>query len=108
MSDVERTTLQSHLDKLSDRLRKRAEEFRRLGEFSDVHQALLTEIQERNDALRKRVKEAEAEGSAWELVKAELARDLSSLYDDLLQLEDRLDSETIKSTRARSDQKPKR
>jgi hypothetical protein len=96
MTDMEKTALQSKLDELSDRLRRRNEELTKLGEFSAIHQAVLTEIQYRSDALRRRVRETEDEGLTWQLIKAEIARDLSSLYDDLLQFEDRLDSEAMK------------
>jgi hypothetical protein len=96
MTDMEKTALQSKLDELSDRLRRRKEELTKLGEFSAIHQALLTEIQHRSDAVRRRVRETEQEGLTWQLIKAEMARDLSSLYDDLLQFEDRLDSEAMK------------
>jgi hypothetical protein len=96
VSDVEKTVLESKLDEFSNRLRARNAELRKSGEFSDTHRALSTEIKQRSDALRKRVKQTETAGSAWELVKAKFARDFSSLYDDLLQLEDRLDSEVMK------------
>ncbi len=43
--------------------------------------------------------ETEAEGSAWQLMKAEFARDFSSLYDDLLEFEDRVDTETMKKNK---------
>ncbi len=96
MTDTEKAALQSKLDELSDRLRRQEQELTKLGEFSDIRQALLTEIQHRSDALRRRVRKAEERGSTWELIKAELACDVSSLYDDLLEFEDRLDSDTMK------------
>ncbi len=104
MSDVEKTALQSRLDELSDQLRTRMKEFTKSGEFSSVHKAVLTEIQHRSDALRRRVREAETKDSTWELIKAEFARDLSSLYDDLLQFEERLDSEATKKAFGHSEQ----
>ncbi len=94
MSDID--ALQYKLDKLSAQLRRRKEELAKFGEFSDIHQTLLTDIQDRSDALRRRVRKAEERGSTWELIKAELALDVSSLYDDFLELEDRLDSDTMK------------
>ncbi len=99
MDDTNRATFQQKLDEFTDRLRARTAEFRKTGEFADIHEALLKEIQQRNDALRKRVSETEAEGSAWQLMKAEFARDFSSLYDDLLEFEYRLDTETMKKNK---------
>lgn len=96
MNDADKAALERKLNELSDRLRARNIEFRKSGKFSDIHRALLTEIEDRSDALRKRVRDTEAVGSAWELIKAEFERDFSSLYDDLLQLEERLDSELMK------------
>ena len=97
MNDVEKTDLEGKLHELSERLQARDAELRKSGEFSDIHRALLAKIQRRSDSLRRRVKETEAAGSSWDLVKAEFARDFSSLYDDLLQLEDRLDSDAMKN-----------
>ena len=95
MIDKQEQALRKKLDELSERVRKSTEQFKKSGEFSDIHQTLLIKIQQRNDALRERVRQAETEGSTWELIKAEFVRDISSLQDDLLEFEDRLDSEAI-------------
>ncbi len=94
MSDID--VLRYKLDKLSAQLRRRKEELTQFDEFSDIHQALLTEIQDRHDVLRMRVEKAEESGSTRELIRAELARDVSSLFDDFLELEDRLDAGMMK------------
>ena len=99
MIDKQEQALRKKLDELSERVCKSTEQFKKSGEFSDVHQTLLTEIQHRNDALRELVRQAEREGSTWELIKAEFVRDISSLQDDLLEFEDRLDSEAARATR---------
>ena len=96
MSDPDQAEFRQKLDDFSARLRKRAEEFRRTGEFSDIHDALLKDIARRNEALISKVAEAERKGSTWDLVKAEFVRDYSSLFDDLLQIEERLDAVTMK------------
>ncbi|MDX3967160.1 MAG: hypothetical protein QHD01_11245 [Bradyrhizobium sp.] len=103
MGDFEKTDLRSRLNELSDRLSAREAELRKYGEFSEEHRLLLTEMQRRSDALRRRVEEAESGGSAWQLIRTEFARDFGSLYDDLLQLEDRLDSEAVKKRQDSSD-----
>jgi hypothetical protein len=96
MSDPDKTEFRKKLDEFSERLRARTEEFRKQGEFSDVHEALLNQIRQRNDALRKRVAETEQRGTAWDLIKAEFVRDYSSLFDDMLEFEERLDTAATK------------
>ena len=96
MSRSDQAEFRNKLNEFSDRLRRRAQEFRSKGEFSDTHETLLDEIQKRNDALTAKVSEAERSGTAWDLIKAEMARDLSSLYDDMLEIEERLDTSSAK------------
>jgi len=96
MNDPDKAEFRKKLDELADRLRARIEEFRQKGEFSDVHGALVSQIQQRNDALRKKVAEVENKGTAWDLMKSEFARDYSSLFDDVLEFEERLDAEAMK------------
>ena len=96
MSDFEETDLKGRLNELSHRLSAREAEHRNSGKFSDVHRALLAEMQQRSEALRRRVEDAESGSLVWGLIKTEFSRDFSSLYDDFLQLEDRLDSEAMK------------
>jgi hypothetical protein len=97
MSDPEKADLQEKLNELSNRLHTRIKEFREKGEFADVHKALLSQIQQRNAELTKRVSEAERKGATWELLKAEFTRDYRSLFHDLLELEERLESEAMKN-----------
>jgi hypothetical protein len=83
--------LRRKLDDLSRRLDARTRELGRNGEFSDIHEALMGDIRKRHDRLRMRVDAADHEGSSWDLVKTEIVRDTSAIFDDLLQLEERLD-----------------
>jgi len=99
MMDKQTQALRKKLNEISQRVDKWTEDFKTSGEFSDIHRALLGEIQNRNETLRERVREAETAGSTWELIKAEFVRDISSLQDDLLEFEDRLDSEIMKKRR---------
>ena len=39
---------------------------------------------------------AEAKGSGWEIIKIELERDFSSIYDDVLRLNEELDADEMK------------
>jgi len=84
------------LDDLSRRLDARTREFAQTGEFSDVHEALISQIRQRHDKLRTKVDAAAREGTSWDLVRAEFTRDHSSIFDDLLQLEERLDVDAMK------------
>ena len=99
MSDPDKAEFRKKLDELSDRLRARIAEFMEKGEFSDVHATLVNQIEQRNDALRKNVTEAEKKGTAWDLMKAEFVRDYSSLFDDVLEFEERLDTEGVKHSK---------
>ena len=94
--DEELSTLQRKLDDLSHRLDARTREFSQSGEFSNVHEKLLGQIRQRHDGLKMRVDAAIRDGTKWDLVKAEFARDNSSIFDDLLQLDELLDAETMK------------
>src|SRR5271166_4788646 len=98
MSDPDKVAFQSKLDELSDHLRAREDDFRKTGQFSDIHEAFLKRIQQRGDGLKKKVAQAERTGTTWELMKTELQRDYNSIFDDLLQLEERLDEEFMKES----------
>ncbi|MGA2127688.1 MAG: hypothetical protein ABSG76_16230, partial [Xanthobacteraceae bacterium] len=89
------------LDDLSRRLDARTQEFRRNGEFSDVHEALVNDIRKRHDQLRTKVDAVVHEGRSWNLVKTEFIRDYSSMFDDLLQFEERLDADEVARQGAR-------
>jgi len=84
------------LDDLSHRIDVRTREFEQGGEFSDVHEALMSQIRQRQDKLKMKVDAAAREGMSWDLVKAEFTRDHGSILDDFLQLEERLDAEAMK------------
>ena len=81
------------LDEFSSRLERRIREFREKGRFSDVDHEFLTRARHRADQLRTRVAEAEKHGTAWDLFKAETARDFNALTDDIEALERRFDAE---------------
>ena len=78
------------LDEFSSRLERRIREFREKGRFSDVDHEFLTRAQHRADQLRA---QAEKHGTAWDLFKAETARDFNALTDDIEALERRFDAE---------------
>jgi tetrahydromethanopterin S-methyltransferase subunit G len=96
MTSEDLTAFRRKLDDLSQRLDARTREFAQSGEFSNVHEALMREIRQRQDELRTKVDAAAREGTWWDLVRAEFTRDHSSIFDDLLQLEERLDADALK------------
>jgi hypothetical protein len=96
MMSEDLAALRRKLDDLSRRLDARTREFAQTVEFSDVHEALISQIRQRHDKLRTKVDAAAREGTSWDLVRAEFTRDHSSIFDDLLQLEERLDVDAMK------------
>ena len=88
--------LQGKLDDLAERLRRRREEFRTKGEFSDLHRSFVDGILQRNDQLRKKVEAAARDGSAWEFTKAEFWHEFDDLANETLLFEERLDAETAR------------
>lgn len=92
----ELAAFRKRLDDLSKRIDARKWEFQHTGEFSDIHTTLIRQILQKHDKLKMRVDAVEHGGTRWDLVRAEMIRDNSSLFDDLLQLEELFDAEVIK------------
>src|SRR5262245_19421964 len=88
--------LRRTLDELSHRIDARTREFAENGEFSDVHEALISEIRKRQDEFKTKVDAAAREGTSWDLLRAAFARDHSTIFDLLLQFEERLDADAMK------------
>ena len=99
MIDSDGDTLRAKLEAFSRRLRVRTDEFRRRGEFSDVHQSLLRRIQQRHDQLAAKLADAEKSRDNEDLIKSECARDFKALLDDFLSMEERLDAEAMKGVK---------
>ncbi len=55
--------------------------------FRATHQTMIEEIKRR----QKKITSAEAKGAAWDVIKSEAERDFSSLFDDLAQINEKLD-----------------
>ena len=96
MTSEDLAAFQRKLDDLSRRIDVRTREFEQNGEFSDVHEALISEIRQRQDKLRMKVDAAAREGTSWDLLRADLTRDHSSIFDNLQQIGERLDAEAMK------------
>jgi ethanolamine utilization cobalamin adenosyltransferase len=93
---ADKETLHRRLDDLSRRLEVRTREFAEKGHLMTPHEAFANEIRARQARLREKVREAERRGTAWGALRAEVTRDYSSLYDDLLQFEERLDLDSMR------------
>ena len=96
MTNEDLAGFRMELDELSRRVDARMWEFGQKGEFSDVHRTSMDQIRQRHDLLKSKVNAAARDGTRWDLVKAELARDYSSIFDSLRQLEERLDADAMK------------
>lgn len=97
MTEAERKELKAKLVEFSERLDACVRDLRERGEFTDAHRALIEELERRHNQVQKRLALAEANGTAWELVKSQTERDFSSLWDALLQLNEQLDADEMKS-----------
>lgn len=96
MRETEKDDLRRRLDDLSRRLESRVRDFTEKGAFSDLHRRSATELRQRQAELVKRIDAAAHAGTAWEMTKAELARDFASLFDDFTQFEQALEAARMK------------
>ena len=96
MNQLERDELKDKLDDFSRRLDAQVRNWKERGEFTDTVRRLIDD-RRRRDQIEKKLALAETKGTPWEVIKIETERDFSSLFDDLLQIGKRLDSEEIKS-----------
>lgn len=99
MSEPEHDRMQARLDAFGRLLDARTREFKETGEFSDQRQLLISQIRGSHDRMQARLASAKASGSSWDLIRVEFERDLGSIYDDLLLLNNRLDAEQMKQRR---------
>jgi hypothetical protein len=91
-----RDELKDKLDEFSQRLDAHVRDLKERGGFTDVHRTLIEDIRRRHDQLQRKVALAEEHGTAWDVIKSQTERDFSSIFDDLLQIGEQLDSDEIK------------
>jgi len=96
MTQAERDELKERLDDFSRRLNAHMHDLKEQGEFTDVHRTLMDDITRRHDQIQKKLALAEAHGTPWDVIKIETERDFSSLFDDLLQINEQLDADEKK------------
>jgi hypothetical protein len=93
MTQVERDELKERLDDFSRRLNAHVRSWKERGEFTDVHRTSIDDITRRHDQIQKKLASAEAHGTPWDVIKIETERDFSSLFDNLLQINEQLDAD---------------
>jgi precorrin-6B methylase 1 len=96
MRQAERDELKDKLNDFSRRLDAHVRDLKERGEFTDVHRRLIEDITQRHDQIRKKVALAENRGTPWDVIKSQTERDFSSIFDDLLQIGEKLDSDEMK------------
>jgi len=84
------------LDRLAERIGTRMTELKNAGRFREDFEGSANEILARHEQLRDRAAQAARSGTAWETMKAELTRDYSSLFDNALGFEQRIDEDFAK------------
>jgi hypothetical protein len=84
---------------LSRRIQERVRALDEAGRLPGQIEGLASEIRASQKQLRDRVAAAIRSGDAWSVMKAEFMRDYSSLSDNLLGFEQRIDEEYARNTR---------
>jgi len=96
MTQAERDELNERLDDFSRRLDAHVRDLKERGGFTDVHRTLVDDIRRRHDLTQRKLVLVEAHGTPWDVIKTETERDISSLFDDLLQINEQLDADQMK------------
>jgi hypothetical protein len=97
MTETDGDALKEKLDDFSRRLDDHVRDMKERGLFSESHQRLVADMTQRRDQINKKLASAEAKGCLWSVIRIETERDFGSLFDDLLQLNERLDADRMKS-----------
>jgi hypothetical protein len=87
----------NELDRLGRRIEMRMMELKKSGRFREDFEGPANEILARQELLRDRAANAVRSGKGWEIMKAELERDYSSLFDNALSFERRIDEDFAKN-----------
>ena len=86
-----------NLARLAQRIEMRVSELKKSGRFGEDFEGPANDILARQEQLRDRAAKAVQSGTEWEIVKAELKRDYSSLFDNALSFEQRIDEDFAKN-----------
>ncbi len=96
MPTNDRTEFDQALASLSCRLDERIRQLKEHGQFTDDFERVASDIDERQKRLNARVFAAIKSGTSWELIRAELERDHSSLLDYVASFEQQIDADFAK------------
>lgn len=84
------------LDRLDARIESRIREFREQGEFSNIDDAYLNELDEKRSNARQRLDTAVQRGNIVAILGAEVRRELLAILDDVTRLIERLEATSMK------------
>ena len=91
-----RTELDDRLALLSRRIAERVDQLKEHGRFTDEFERVASDIRARQKHLNARVSAAGESGESWDLIKAELERDYSSLFDNAASFEQQIEADFAK------------
>lgn len=91
-----RTELGDRLASLSRRIDERVRQLKEHGQFTDEVERVAGDIEARQKRLNARVSAAIESGEDWTLIKAELERDYSSLFDNVMAFEQQIEADFAK------------
>ncbi len=89
-------SLPEELQALTRLLGARTREFNNLGEFSNVHDAVLERRQQQHAAIEARLVAAIRRGAIWESIRLELERDFDALFGNFGHQLDQLDAAAMR------------
>ena len=91
------TELDDRLASLSRRIAEHVRQLKEHGRFTDEFERVASDIQARQKRLNDRVSAAIESGKNWDLIKAELERDYSSLFDNVVSFEQQIEADFAKA-----------
>lgn len=89
------TTIRT-LEDLDKRIELRIREFRERGEFANIDDSYLAELDERRSKARQRLETVVKAGNPIAIVAAEIHRELLSIADNLTKAVEQLDAKAMK------------
>lgn len=87
------------LDKLDARIESRIREFHERGEFSNIDDAYLNDLDEKRSNARQRLDAAVGQGNIIAILGAEVRRELLAILDDVTRFVEQLEATSMKRPR---------
>ena len=91
-----RPELDDRLTSLSRRIAERVHQLKEHGRLTDEFERVASDIEARQKHLNARVSAAIDSGDNWDLMKTELERDYSSLFDNVTSFEQQIEADFAK------------